>query len=95
MMRSASMKNESKRRRQSRSMVASVTLLDGSGRTVLCGPTEPAPTPSEPEPKAPRNPRECAKLRRVECERCLRYGGGPGRRGASCPFGMGEEDEKP
>lgn len=77
----------------SRSMVASMAILDGDGRTVLCGPTEPDPVPREPEPKAPKDPRECAKRRRVECERCLRYGGGPGRRGANCPFGMGEEKD--
>lgn len=87
------MKKESKSRRQSRSMVASVTLLDGSGRTTLYGPAEPDPKPEEPH--APKDPKECAKLRRVQCERCLRYGGGPGRQGANCPFHMGEEDIKP
>lgn len=81
------MKNESKRR----SLVASMAILDGDGRTVLCGPAEPPRPRAMPEPEQPKNPKECAKLRRVQCERCLRYGGGPGR---NCPFRMGEEDEK-
>lgn len=81
------MKNESKRRRPIRSLVASITIEDGSGRTTLYGPTE----PEAPEPDEPKDPKECAKRRRVECRRCLRYGGGPGRQGARCPFGMGEE----
>lgn len=76
----------------SKSLVASVTLLDGHERTVLCGPAEPIPTPA-PKPKAPKDPKECAKRRRVECERCLRYGGAPGRYEAKCPFRMGEEEK--
>lgn len=75
----------------SRSMVASVILTDESGRTVLCGSAESDPIPIVPKPKVPKDPKECAKRRRVECERCLRYGGAPGRYEASCPFKMGEE----
>ena len=78
----------------SRSMVASMAILDGHGRTVLCGSTGSNPLPVGSKPKAPKDPKECAERRRVECERCLRYGGAPGRYEASCPFQMGEEEKK-